>query len=80
MPGGGLPAASPAQRAGWTKAMAAFAACMRRDGVPSFPDPTGRGTFPPGALAELDPRSPLVQEAFKSCETLEPKSGPHLEL
>jgi hypothetical protein len=80
MPGDGLPSATPAERTDWTKAMTAFAACMRRDGVPSFPDPTGQGTFPPGGLGDIDPRSPLVQKAFKACEPLEPKSGPHLVL
>ena len=53
---------------------------MRRSGVPSFPDPTGQGTFPPGSLDGIDPSSPFVQQAFKACESLEPKRGPRLQL
>jgi hypothetical protein len=80
LPGGGPPSASPAERARWAAAMTRFAACMRTHGVPAFPDPSGNGTFPIGALQGLGPMSPLVQRAFNACKSLEPKSGPHLEL
>ena len=80
LPGGGPPALTPAQRAEAAKAMAAFAACMRKNGVSSFPDPNGQGTFPPGSLARLDPSTPLVETAFKACESLESKVGPRIEL
>jgi hypothetical protein len=80
LPGGGPPSSTPAQRAQWATAMTAFAACMRRNGVPAFPDPSGEGTFPFGGLKGIDPSSPLVHRAFAACQSLEPKNGPHLQL
>jgi hypothetical protein len=80
LPGGGPPALTPAQQAEAAKANLAFAVCMRQNGVPSFPDPNGQGFFPVASLSGLDPNSPLVQTAFKACESLEPKVGPHLQL
>jgi hypothetical protein len=80
LPGGGPPTLTPAQQAEAAKAMLRFATCMRSNGVPSFPDPNGEGRFPLGSLSELDPNSPLVQSAFKACESLEPKVGPRIEL
>jgi hypothetical protein len=80
LPGGGPPALSPAQRAESGKAMLRFAACMRRNGVPVFPDPSGQGMFPPGSLQAIDPSSPQTRTAFKACESLEPKVGPRLQL
>ncbi len=80
LPGGGPPAMTPAQQAEAAKANLGFAACMRKNGVPSFPDPNGQGMFPFGSLSRLDPNSPLVQTAFKACEVLEPKVGPRLRL
>ena len=78
LPGGGPPTLTPAQQAEHAKAMASFAACMRKHGVPSFPDPNGQGMFTPGQLGQLDPASPLFQTAFKACESLEPKFGPRI--
>ena len=78
LPGGGLPKLTPAQQAAAAKAMRSFAACMRRSGVPSFPDPDGRGLFPLGSVKQLDPSSPLFQASFKACQSLEPKVGPHI--
>ncbi len=78
LPGGGPPALTPAQQAAAAKGMLSFASCMRRDGVPSFPDPNGAGRFPFGSISKLDPTTPLFQSAFKSCESLEPKVGPRI--
>ena len=80
LPGGGPPTLSPAQQAEHARAMASFAACMRKHGVPNFPDPNGQGMFTPDQLQQLDPTSPLFQAAFKACESLEPKAGPRIEL
>lgn len=80
LPGGGPPALTPAQQAEAAKANLAFAVCMRKNGVPGFPDPNGQGFFPVTSLSGLDPNSPLAQTAFKACESLEPKVGPHLQL
>ena len=59
--------------------MTSFSACMRKHGVPRFPDPNGRAMFTPGQLEQLDPTSPLFLTAFKACESLEPKVGPRIE-
>ena len=79
LPGGGPPALTPAQQAAASKAMLSFASCMRKDGVPGFPDPDGQGRFPFGSISKLDPTTPLFQSAFKSCAPLEPKVGPRIE-
>jgi hypothetical protein len=78
LPGGGPPALTPAQQAAAAKGMLNFAACMRKDGVPSFPDPNGEGRFPSGSISKLDPTTPLFQSAFESCQSLEPKVGPRI--
>jgi hypothetical protein len=79
LPGGGPPALTPAQQAEAAKAMSRFAACMRSHRVPGFPDPNSKGYFPPGAIKNVDPGSPLVIRAFRSCVSLQPKVGPHIE-
>jgi hypothetical protein len=80
MPGGGPPTLTPAQQAQAAKAMERFARCMRTHGVPDFPDPSPTGFFTPGSIQKIGPGSPLVTRAFPSCESLEPKAGPRLEL
>jgi hypothetical protein len=77
LPGGGPPALTPAQQAEWTKAMTRFAACVRANGIPGFPDPSG-GSFAPGSLGSIDPSAPLAQKAFKACASLEPTVGPRI--
>jgi hypothetical protein len=79
LPGGGPPALSPAQQAEHAKAMASFAACMRKHGVASFPDPNGQGMFSPKSIEGLDPTAPLFQSAFKACASLQGKVGPRLQ-
>ncbi len=78
MPGGGPPQMSPTQKAEWRTAMTAFAGCMRKNGVPSFPDPTGDGTFPQGFLQSVDPTSAGFQSALNTCKSLEPSFGPRI--
>ncbi|MGH3000630.1 MAG: hypothetical protein ACRDNM_15135 [Gaiellaceae bacterium] len=81
LPGGGPQPLSPAQQAEHAKAMANFAACMRKHGAPNFPDPNAQGMFTPRQLGgRLQPDSPVVRAAFKRCESLEPKVGPPIEL
>jgi hypothetical protein len=60
--------------------MARFAACMRKHGVPDFPDPNSSGMFPLSSLEKLHPITPVLQAAFKTCQSLEPKVGPRLAL
>jgi hypothetical protein len=79
LPGGGPPTLTPAQRAEHAKGMTNFAGCMRKNGVPSFPDPNGQGMFSPSSLGQLDPSSPLFQTAYKACLSLMPKVGPRLQ-
>lgn len=78
LPGGGPPTLTPAQQAEAAKAMLNFATCMRKKGVPAFPDPNGQGRFPFASIGKLDPTAPLFQSAFKSCQSLEPKVGPRI--
>jgi hypothetical protein len=80
LPGGGPPALTPAQQAEHTKALASFAACMRRKGVVNFPDPDGQGRLPFGALSKLDQSAPLFPTAYKACQTLLPKFGPQFRI
>ena len=80
LPGGGPPAMTPAQQAEHAKAMASFAACMRKHGVPSFPDPDGQGMFSPGTMEKLDPTAPRFRSAFKVCAPLQGTTGPRIEL
>ena len=75
LPGGGPPSMTPAEQAEWASAMAKFAACIRKNGVPNFANPElGK----PPAGNGIDPTSPLVQSAFKVCQSLEPKVGPRI--
>jgi hypothetical protein len=80
LPGGGPPSLTPAQRAAAAKSMTRFAACMRTHGVPSFPDPNSQGFFPIGSLHAIGTTSPTLSRAFKACQSLEPKVGPHLAI
>jgi len=78
LPGGGPPSLTPAQQAEAAKAEASFAACMRKHGVPNFPDPNGNGRFPLASLERLNSSSPRFKTAFKTCRSLQPKVGPRL--
>lgn len=71
LPGGGPPALTPAQRAEQNRALLAMARCMRRNGVPNFPDPNAQGQFDPGS--SIDKSSPAVQAAVEKCSKLMPK-------
>jgi hypothetical protein len=54
-----------------------FARCMRRHGVPDFPDPSPQGgiqiTGGPGG--DLDPSSPAFQSAQRACQHYLPGGG-----
>lgn len=78
MPGGGPPQMSATRKTKWVTAMTSFAGCMRKNGLPSFPDPTGAGTFPSGFLDDFDPSSTQFQNALKTCHRREPGFGPHI--
>jgi hypothetical protein len=51
-----------------------FSDCMRREGVPNFPDPGARGyQITPGSAIT---QSPAYQTAFNACEKYLPRSAP----
>lgn len=76
-PNGGRP--NPQQQAKEREAALAFSACMRKNGVPKFPDPTfgpnGGMTMTFGKKVGLDPSSPAFQAAQRKCQNLVP-GGP----
>jgi hypothetical protein len=55
-------------------ALLAFAKCMRSNGMPTFPDPSGGGfRFRRGA--GVDPRSPAFKAAQVKCKRFQPGGG-----
>jgi hypothetical protein len=78
LPGGGPPALTPAQVAERAKAMLAFAKCMRKHGVPNFPDPNGQGEFNLSSLG-LIKAAPALHGAGSACQHLEQNvKGPRI--
>jgi hypothetical protein len=67
---------SPAQQAEAREQMLAFAACMRENGVPKFPDPESDGSLMLRRNGPIDLESPQFKEAEKACEELTPGRGP----
>jgi len=62
--------------AGATSAqLIAFSRCMRSNGVPSFPDPTGSGGFPKKTPQQLGVTSSQLQVAQTACQHLLPNGG-----
>jgi hypothetical protein len=59
--------------------MAAFASCMRSNGVPEFPDPNSDGSVSirVGSGSAIDPSSPLFQSADETCSSLRPPQEDH---
>ena len=64
--------ASPSTTAAFVK----FSACMRADGVPNFPDPTGGGGIHISSSSGINPGSPAFQAAQSKCRHLLPGGGP----
>jgi hypothetical protein len=72
LPNGGTP--SPAQVAKARSQALAFSACMRKHGVPDFPDPQFSGgrisiRVKGGKGSDLSPSSPVFQAAQKACQS-----------
>jgi hypothetical protein len=66
------PAASGGGSSDSTKAVQ-YAQCMRKNGVPSFPDPVnGQLQLQATPGGALDPTSPQFQAAQQACKSLEP--------
>jgi len=53
-----------------------YTSCMRRNGVPGFPDPQPGGGFMFGTGSGVDPSSPAFQQAQAKCLRLMPGGGP----
>jgi hypothetical protein len=70
LPNGGVP--TPAQQQQMRSQALAFSACMRKNGVPSFPDPQfgsgGKVEVRVGASAGVDKASPQFQHAMTACQ------------
>jgi hypothetical protein len=54
---------------------AAFSACMRKHGVPNFPDPDSKGGLTLNGSTGLDPSSPQFRAAQQACRKLLPNGG-----
>ena len=54
---------------------AKFSACMRKNGVTSFPDPTGHGLITIHSGMGIDPASPAYRSARSVCDKLLPNGG-----
>jgi hypothetical protein len=54
---------------------AAYASCMRTNGVPKFSDPDAQGRLTIIGGPGLDPSSPRFKAAEKACEQLLPRGG-----
>jgi hypothetical protein len=52
-----------------------FAACMRKHGVPNFPDGNGQGVIDIGPSSGIDPKSPTFGAAQQTCSKLLPNGG-----
>lgn len=79
LPGGGPKALTPAQQAQQVQLMRKLATCMRKNGVPDFPDPGADGSFSlskNGAGSNLDPQSSTFQKAMQACQTELKGQGP----
>jgi len=68
---------SPAGSATYQSALA-FARCMRAHGVADFPDPGSNGQF--NSLSGINPNSPKVQAAGRSCQSVLPGGNPAAQL
>lgn len=52
-----------------------FTACMRKGGVPNFPDPNGQGLIQIKSGSGIDQSSPKFQAALTQCQKLLPNGG-----
>jgi hypothetical protein len=64
LPGGGVQ--SPADQAQKRAGLLAFAACMRKHGMPNFPDPNADGRFP-SSIGQILRNKAQFRAAEKAC-------------
>lgn len=70
---GSVGGAALAIAGGNTADMTKFAACMRSNGVPNFPDPSAQGGISITPGSGIDPSSPQFQSAQTACQKLMPR-------
>lgn len=76
LPGGGPKALTPAQQAQQVQLMRKLSQCMRKNGVPDFPDPGSDGTFSLNKSGDLNPSSTSFQHAMQTCQSQLKGQGP----
>lgn len=52
-----------------------FSACMRKHGLPNYPDPNAQGVITIDSSMGIDPGSPAFRSAQKTCSKLLPNGG-----
>ena len=57
------------------KNMQKFASCMRKNGVPNFPDPSSNGSITIGSSSGINPDSPAFRKAQEACRKYTPNGG-----
>jgi hypothetical protein len=67
---GTLTASSPSATLG----LIAYAECMRRHGIPKFPDPTTQGNLVISPASGIDPSSAQYKSANQACAKLRPSA------
>jgi hypothetical protein len=67
---------SPGSSSGNNSGFLKFALCMRANGVPNFPDPSGGGGIHISQGSGINPASPAFQAAQAKCAHLLPGGGP----
>jgi hypothetical protein len=55
--------------------LVAYSACMRRNGVPNFPDPNSQGNLVISPDLRIDANSPQYKRAESACRKLSPIAG-----
>lgn len=55
--------------------MLQFVSCMRKNGVPNFPDPSASGALRITSGSGVDPNSPQFKSAMQTCQKLLPGGG-----
>jgi hypothetical protein len=55
--------------------LVAYSSCMRRNGVPNFPDPDRQGNLVISPDLRIDPGSPQYKQAVAACRKLSPEGG-----
>ena len=74
-PTGADAATTPSTSGSPIQQLDAYSACMRRNGVPNFPDPNSQGNLLISANLRIDSNSPQFKRAENACRKLSPTGG-----